>query len=133
MAKINNTPLLFSVAPELLSQFYTALAALEKELGDPQNQVSEFLDADYNSDDLCYLTIKSDTGLAFFLCFQLFLHFLLNKLLIQLKVQTFERDFLSWSTEVILGQVNVDLGPGTVLLLDNWRVTHSRSAYTGHR
>lgn len=56
-----------SVAPELLSQFYTALAALEKELGDPQNQV------------------------------------------------------------------NVDLGPGTVLLLDNWRVTHSRSAYTGHR
>ena len=31
------------------------------------------------------------------------------------------------------GQVNVDLGPGTVLLLDNWRVTHSRTAYTGHR
>ena len=62
-------PLLFSVAPELLSQFYTALAALEKELGDPQNQVSEFLDADYNSDDLCYLTIKSDTGLAFFSMF----------------------------------------------------------------
>ena len=31
------------------------------------------------------------------------------------------------------GQVNIDLDPGTVLLLDNWRVTHSRTAYTGHR
>jgi len=56
-----------SVASELLSQFYTALAALETELGNPQNQV------------------------------------------------------------------NIDLDPGTVLLLDNWRVTHSRTAYTGHR
>ena len=62
MADKNNPTLLFSVPPELLSQFYAALAALEKELGDPQNQVSEFLDADYNSDNLCYLTIKSDTG-----------------------------------------------------------------------
>ena len=44
MADKNNPTLLFSVPPELLSQFYTALAALEKELGDPQNQVSEFLD-----------------------------------------------------------------------------------------
>ena len=40
--KKNNTSL-FSVAPEVLGQFYTALAALEKELGDPQNQVFEYL------------------------------------------------------------------------------------------
>ena len=31
--------ILFSVAPELLGQFYTALAALEEKLGDPRNQV----------------------------------------------------------------------------------------------
>ena len=33
--------LFFSVAPELLGQFYTALAALEEKLGDPRNQVWE--------------------------------------------------------------------------------------------
>ena len=33
----------------------------------------------------------------------------------------------------VFEQVNLDLGPGTVLLLDNWRVTHSRTAYAGHR
>ena len=33
----------------------------------------------------------------------------------------------------VFEQVHLDLGPGTVLLLDNWRVTHSRTAYAGHR
>ena len=33
----------------------------------------------------------------------------------------------------VFEQVNLDLGPGTVLLVDNWRVTHSRTAYAGHR
>ena len=37
----SNTALIFSVASELLSQFYTALTALETELGNPQNQVSD--------------------------------------------------------------------------------------------
>lgn len=30
-------------------------------------------------------------------------------------------------------QVQTLLQPGTVLLLDNWRVTHARTAFTGHR
>ena len=41
--KFMNKLVNISVAPELLGQFYTALAALEKELGDPQNQVFEYL------------------------------------------------------------------------------------------
>ena len=30
-------------------------------------------------------------------------------------------------------QVQLDLEPGTVLLVDNWRVTHARTSYTGPR
>jgi len=78
-------------------------------------------------------------------------HCPLTKELIQFRYNTYDRAPMNSVSPVLLNQfytalatlekelgaqrnqVNLDLNPGTVLLLDNWRVTHSRTAYTGHR
>lgn len=40
---------------------------------------------------------------------------------------------LEHSLALPANQVELDLEPGTVLLVDNWRVTHARTNYTGPR
>lgn len=53
----------------------------------------------------------------------------------QLKMQQFYKDFRSLAAEIQNPKYKwwFKLLPGIVVIIDNWRLLHGRSAYTGHR
>lgn len=49
------------------------------------------------------------------------------------RVPAFYEAWVEFREELLRHQASVRLAPGTVLFVDNWRVLHGRTAFTGHR